>query len=191
MTLDGAGGREAEATSPPPVATAIKARGGFRRWQPAPPLDGLPSASALALGYGAFIIPVEGFEGILGLRLSTKGADIASLLGLPDLLREARAFGQRRVGTELADMQSVLGQQETIGSVGDGGALTFGHLPLLALALVFLSSLLVVGAVLPPGVVARIPVSSVRYERVREPLALAAIGILLPVAVIALATALG
>jgi hypothetical protein len=172
-------------------ATLLRPSGGVRRSRPAPSLDGLPSASLLALGFGAFIIPVDGFERILGVRLSTSGPDIASLLGLPDFLRGARAFGQRRAGTEFPDVQSVLGQQETLGELGNGGSLTFGHLPLLALALVFFSSLLVVGAVLPPGVVARTPVSPVRYEHLREPLALAAIGILLPVAIVALATALG
>jgi hypothetical protein len=62
--------------------------------------------------------------------------------------------------------------------------------PLIALALVFLSSLLLVGAVMPPGVVARTPVSPTQYARLRQPLALASIAILLPVALVALAAAL-
>jgi hypothetical protein len=113
-----------------------------------------------------------------------------SLLGFPEFLREARAKAQRRAGSALPELQRVLGKQETISGSGSGGALTFGQLPLIALALVLLSSLLLVGAVLPPGVVARTPMSPGRYEALREPLALAAICILLPVAVVALAVAL-
>jgi hypothetical protein len=86
-------------------------------------------------------------------------------------------------------VQGVLGQQETI-DIGEGGALTFGQLPLIAPALVLLSSLLLVGAVIPPGLVARTPVPPARYDALREPLAPAAIGILVPVAVLALAVAL-
>jgi hypothetical protein len=55
---------------------------------------------------------------------------------------------------------------------------------------VLLSTLLLIGTVLPPGVVARTPVSPARYESFRQPLTLAAIGILLPVAVVALVVAL-
>lgn len=61
-------------------------------------------------------------------------------------------------------------------------------LPLHTLGLVFLSSLLLMGAALPQGVVARARVSSVSFARFREPLGLAALGILVPVAVF---TALG
>jgi hypothetical protein len=122
-------------------------------------------------------------------ELGISGADILSLLDLPDFLRQGRATAQRRPNSGFPDLD-VLGQQVTIGGVGNGGALTFGELPLIALALVLLSSLLLVGAVLPPGVVARTPVSPARYEGVRQPLALAAIAILLPVAVVALAIAL-
>jgi hypothetical protein len=84
----------------------------------------------------------------------------------------------------------VLGQQATIDDLGDGGALTFGQLPLLALARVLLSTLLLIGAVLPAGVLTHTPLSPARYEGLRQPFALAAIAILLPVAVVALATAL-
>jgi hypothetical protein len=123
-------------------------------------------------------------------ELGISGADILSLLGFPDFLRQARASAPRRPDGGRPDVD-VLGQQVTIGEVGNGGALTFGQLPLIALALVLLSSLLLVGAVLPPGVVARTSVSRARYDGLRQSFALAAIGILLPVAVIALATALG
>lgn len=138
-------------------------------------------------------MPVDGSADLLGLlalsELGISGADILSLLGLPDSLRQGRASAQRRPDSGLPDLD-VLGQQVTIGDVGDGGALTFGQLPLIALALVLLSSLLLVGAVAPPGVVARAPVSPARYERLRQPLALAALGILLPVAAVALAIGL-
>jgi hypothetical protein len=116
-------------------------------------------------------------------------ADIFSLLGLPDVLGQGRAATERRADSGLPDL-GALGQQATIGDPGSGGELTFGQLPLLALALVLLSSLLLVGAVLPPGVVARTPVSPASFARVRQPLALAAIAILLPVAFVALAAAL-
>jgi hypothetical protein len=84
----------------------------------------------------------------------------------------------------------VLGQQLAIPDLGDGGALSFGQLPLVALALVLLSSLLLVGAVMPPGVVARTPISLNTFARLRQPLALTAIVILLPVAFVTLLAAL-
>jgi hypothetical protein len=156
-------------------------------------LRSLPSPASVALRYGAFIVPVDGGAqrfGLFGSGLGLHGADIMSLLGFPEFLREARANAQRRAESALPELQRVLGKQETIGGSGSGGALTFGQLPLIALALVLLSSLLLVGAVLPPGVVARTPMPPGRYEALREPLALAAICILLPVAVVALAVAL-
>jgi hypothetical protein len=121
--------------------------------------------------------------------LGASGANILSLLGFPDFLRQARAHAERRPESGLPDLD-VLGQQVTIGDLGNGGDLTFGQLPLLALALVLLSSLLLIAAVLPTGVVARTSVSPAQYEGFRQPLALAAIAILLPVAVVALAIAL-
>jgi hypothetical protein len=186
------------ATSASAFGTAIESRARYRpaRYRPlqqSPSLVSLPSANSVALGYGAFIIPVDGGARLfspLGLsELGISGADILSLLGLPHFLRQGRASAQRRPDKGLPDL-GVLGQQVTIGGVDNGGALTFGQLPLIALALVLLSSLLLVGAVLPPGVVARTPVSPAQYEGVRQPLALAAIGILLPVAVVALTIAL-
>jgi hypothetical protein len=113
---------------------------------------------------------------------------------LPDFLRVGRAQAVRRAGSEvsaLPDVKQVLGQQRAISDLDDGGGLTFGQLPLVALALVLVSSGLLVGAVLPPGLVARTPVSPTTYARAREPLALAALGILVPVAVVALVVALG
>lgn len=64
----------------------------------------------------------------------------------------------------------------------------FNDMPIHTLSLVFLSSLLLLGAALPQGVVARARVSSASFARCREPLGLAALGILVPVAVF---TALG
>lgn len=97
---------------------------------------------------------------------------------------------QRRPDSGLGDVQGVLGQQATAGSLGNDGDLIFERLPLLALALVLLSSLLLVGAVLPAGVVARSPVSPERFAQFRQPLAHSAMAILLPVAFVALAAAL-
>jgi hypothetical protein len=116
-------------------------------------------------------------------------ADILSLLGLPNFQREERARATRRPGGGDGKVE-VLGQQLAIPDLGDGGALTFGQLPLVALALVLLSSLLLVGAVLPPAVVARTPISVNTFARLRQPLALAAIVILLPVAFVTLLAAL-
>lgn len=185
-------GREspAKATTSPAFGATLEPRIGYRRSQESPPLRRLPSPGSLALRYGAFIVPVDGASlfGPHGSLLGSSRTDILSLFGFPELLRRERAASQRRPDAGLPELQSILGQQKTI--VGDGGELTFGQLPLIALALVFLSSLLVVGAVLPPGVVARTPVPPERYAALREPLALAAIGILLPVVVVALAVAL-
>jgi hypothetical protein len=114
-------------------------------------------------------------------------ADILSLLGLPTLQREDRAHATRRSGGGKVE---VLGQQLAIPDFGAGAALSFGQLPLVALALVLLSSLLLVGAVLPPGLVARTPISLQTFARVRQPLAVAAIAILLPVAFVTLLAAL-
>jgi hypothetical protein len=114
---------------------------------------------------------------------------ILSLLGFPDVRRDGRAQATRRPGSGLPDVQRVLADQATI-DLADGGGLTFGQLPLLALSLVLFSSLLLVAALLPPGVVARLPLSPARFGRFRQPLALAAMAVLLPVAVISLAAAL-
>jgi hypothetical protein len=90
------------------------------------------------------------------------------------------------------NVQRVLGERATVATTGGGGggALTFGRLPFVALSLVLLSSFLLVGALLPAGAVAHTPVSPAFYARVRQPLALAAVGILIPLAVGSLAAAL-
>jgi hypothetical protein len=172
-----------------------------------PPLVALPKSKAVALDFGAFIVPVgAAAPGVGGLGISDASgyvtvdglvgadglvgeADILSLLGLPNFQREGRARATRRPGGGDGKVE-VLGQQLAIPDLGDGGALTFGQLPLVALALVLLSSLLLVGAVLPPGVVARTPISVNTFARLRQPLALAAIVILLPVAFVTLLAAL-
>jgi hypothetical protein len=183
-----------EARSAPAFGTAIGSSAAYRPSRQSSFLVGLPSANAVALRYGAFIVPVDDGAHLFGLHglmeLGASGADILSLLGFPDFLRQGRARGERRPDSGLPDLD-VLGQQATIGDLRNGGDLTFGQLPLLALALVLLSSLFLVAAVLPPGVVARTPVPAARYEGLRQPLALAAIVVLLPVAVVALAAALG
>jgi hypothetical protein len=56
----------------------------------------------------------------------------------------------------------------------------------LPLGLVLLSSLLLAVAVLPPSVLARTPLSPASFASYRQPLALAAIGILVPVALFTL-----
>jgi hypothetical protein len=68
--------------------------------------------------------------------------------------------------------------------------LALQEVPILTLSLVLLSSLLLVGAALPPGIVARTPMSQATFERYREPLGLAAIGILIPVALLSVLAAL-
>ena len=96
---------------------------------------------------------------------------------------------QRRSESPSGEVQRVLGQQATAGSLGNDGEL-IGQLPLLALGLVLLSSLLLAGAVLPPAFVARSPVSPERFAQFRQPLANSAMALLLPVAFVALAAAL-
>jgi hypothetical protein len=181
------------------AGAAFAAGRSYRPSQSADPyLFALPSSNAAALDYGAFIVPSggDGRPALFGLGTrALRGVEpsLFDLLGLPDFLRVGRAQAVRRAGTELnalPDVKQVLGEQQAISDVGEGGGLTFGQLPLVALALVLVSSGLLVGAVLPPGVVARTPVSPSSYARAREPLALAALGILVPVAVVALVVAL-
>jgi hypothetical protein len=143
-----------------------------------------PSLAGQAASRGARLI------GSLGLRNPRSGgAGILSLQGLPDVLRDTRAQMQRRPESQPGEVQRVLGQQATAGSLGNDSELT-GQLPLLALGLVLLSSLLLVGAVLPPALVSRSPVSPERFAQFRQPLANAAMAFLLPVAFVALAAAL-
>jgi hypothetical protein len=119
--------------------------------------------------------------------------DLLSLLGFPDFLREGRARAARHPGSAvngLPGAEQVLGEQATLTDLGEGGGLTFGQLPLLAFALVLFSSVLLLSAVLPPGVVSRARLSPASYARARQPLVLASIGILVPVALVALIVAL-
>jgi hypothetical protein len=180
-------------------AAFASSRSPYRPSQEPPYLLGLPSSSSAELKYGALIVPTNGaIRGLFGLgrgALRVGEPNLLALLGLPDFLRVSRAQSVRRrvddgALSALPDVQEVLGQQRTLTDLGDGGGLTFGQLPLLALGLVLVSSLLLVGAVLPPGVVARTSMSPTNYARAREPLALAALGILVPVAVVALVVAL-
>ena len=172
------------------------------------PLVGLPTPNAVALDFGALIVPVDaaargpeglglsdasgfgfvGADSLAGAHGLVGEADVLSLLGLPNIQREDRARATRPDGGD--GKVEVLGQQLAIPELGEGGALSFGQLPLVALALVLVSSLLLVGAVLPPGVVARTPISLNTFARARQPLALAAIVILLPVAFVTLLAAL-
>jgi hypothetical protein len=107
-------------------------------------------------------------------------ADIVSLF-FPDAVSGGRARPTRRSETAFPDVQRALGKRATV-EVNNEGTLGFGQLPLLALSLVLLSSLLLVGALLPPGVIARAGVSPIRYRRMRQPLALTAVAVLLPLA---------
>jgi hypothetical protein len=171
----------------------------FRPSQEGPYLFGLPSSRSVASDFGAFIVPFDGagprdlrqiqpLRRLAGLR--ARQPDVLSALGFPDFLRQARAKPDRRSREQPSVVRDVLGEQVTISDLPDGGGLTFGSLPLLALTLVLFSSLLLVGAVLPPGVIARARLSPADFARFRQPLALAAIGILVPVAVVALLVAL-
>jgi hypothetical protein len=159
-------------------------------------LLGLPSASSVAIDYGAFTAPVFAAAGDLRRfgpfgrsALRAGAANMLSLVNFPDFPRGGRTRPTSHAGSELPDVQGVLGDQATI-KPGDGGGLTFGQFPVLALSLVLLSSLLLVGALLPPGVIAHTPVSPARFAGIRQRLALAAIAILLPVALVSLAAAL-
>jgi Helix-turn-helix domain len=58
----------------------------------------------------------------------------------------------------------------------------FEDVPVPTFVLLFLSSLLLFGAALPQGVLSRFHVSSASFARYREPMGLAALGILVPVA---------
>jgi transcriptional regulator with XRE-family HTH domain len=75
---------------------------------------------------------------------------------------------------------------EVLSERGDGDGVSFGESQLIPLGLALLSSLLLIGAVLPPGVIARAGVSPMSFARYRQPLALAAIGLLVAVAVFTL-----
>jgi hypothetical protein len=124
-------------------------------------------------------------------KLRVGKGDVFSLLRFPRLLRGGRARAPERLVAAFPDVQRVLGKQATVTTDGGGGgALSFGQLPFVALSLVLLSSLLLVGALLPPAVIAQTPVSPAVFGRIRQPLALAAVAILIPVAVGSLAALL-
>jgi hypothetical protein len=189
-----AGGQERTSTTPEARGAALGSTAAYRSAYGSPAVVSLPSSRAVALDFGAFIVPAGDRAGrvrrlrALGLsELQPGEADIFSLLGFPDVQRGGRARSTRRADSGITD---VLGKQAQIGELGEGGQLTFGQLPLIALALVLLSSLLLVGALMPPGIVARTPVSPTQYARLRQPLALASIAILLPVSFVAFAAAL-
>jgi hypothetical protein len=108
---------------------------------------------------------------------------------IPDFPSDGRTQAATRLGGPFPNVEQVLGDQAAVGLEDDSG-LTFGQLPLLALLLVLVSSVLLVGALLPPGVIARTPLSPLRFARIRQRLALAAVVILIPVAFASLAAAL-
>jgi hypothetical protein len=176
------------------AGAAIASRAASRPSLPRRSVVGLPSSRSAAVDYGAIIKPVDatrgaGLLGSLGLRNPrTGGADVLSVLGLPDFLRDAGAR-ERRPDSGVGNVQGVLGQQATSGGLGNGG-LGSEDLPLFAFGLLAVSSLLLLAAVVPAGVVARTPISPVSFARVRQPLALTAIAILLPLAFVALSGAL-
>jgi hypothetical protein len=125
-------------------------------------------------------------------KLRTGKPDVLSLVRFPEMLQGGHARPVKRSVTGFPDVQRVLGEQATVTTGGEGGgALTFGQFPFLALSLVLLSSLLLVGALLPTGLIARTPVSAASFARLRQPLAMAAVGILIPLAVSSLVAALG
>jgi hypothetical protein len=123
------------------------------------------------------------------LRVRARKGDVLSLLDFPDFLQTGLGRATERSGTGLPNVQRVLGAQATVDRGGDGG-LRFGQAPFVALSLVLLSSLLLVGALLPPAVVALTPFSPARFARVRQRLVLIAVAILVPVALGSLAAAL-
>jgi hypothetical protein len=118
--------------------------------------------------------------------------DVLSLLSdYPGFLKggPTRAASPR---TEIVfpEVPRVLGARAELDTGSGAGSLGLGQLPAVALTLVFLASLLIVGSLLPPSVVARTPVPVARFARLRQPLALAAVGILIPLAVLSTAAAL-
>jgi hypothetical protein len=157
--------------------------------------EGARSPGSGRLNEGALVRTRE--RGRVDLRSRVRGArypsknDVLSLTGFPDFLqgRAPEATGRSRTG--LPDVRRALGERARVDTGGErADVLSFGQLPSAALSLVLLSSLLLIGALLPPGVVARTPVSPARFARIRQPLAVAAVAILAPLAVASLAAAL-
>jgi hypothetical protein len=112
-----------------------------------------------------------------------------SFLTFPGPQGEHGVQTRSRASTGLPDLERVLGNQAPV-EPGSGVRLSFGQLPLLALSLVLVSAFLLIGALLPPRMLEHARVPPARCARVRESLALAALGILLPVAVGSLAVGL-
>jgi hypothetical protein len=144
--------------------------------------------------YGA-LVPADAIMSLRDLRFRDLGSragpgDVLSRLDFPDFLQGAPARAAKHSGTGLPDVQRVLGVQAGVGGEGGVGGLGIGRLQFVALSLVLLSSLLLVGALLPPAVIAHSPLSPARFARIRQPLTLVAVAILLPVAVGSLAAAL-
>jgi hypothetical protein len=130
-------------------------------------------------------------QGLLDRSEQRAGENERPSLLIPDFPSDGRAQAASQSGSQFPNVDQVLGEQAAIEPGDGGGGLTFGQLPLLALVLLLVSTLLLTGALLPPGVIARTPLSPVRFARLRQPLALAAIVILIPVAFASLAAALG
>jgi hypothetical protein len=127
-------------------------------------------------------------------RAHREKRDVLSLMGFPRFLTggsHVRTAGPRAT-ISLPEVRRVLGAQRTTVDRGPSGIsnLGLGLLPAVALSLVFLATLLLVGSLLPPSLVARTPISTAGFARLRQPLALAATGILAPLALVSLAAAL-
>jgi hypothetical protein len=157
-------------------------------------VGGERSSGSVALDHDAAVLRGGGIRradlrgpALRGMRAQKR--DVLALAGFPHFLKGASTGATGRSGTGLPDVQRVLGDQATVAR-GGGDGLSFGPLPSVALSLVLLSSLLLVGALLPAGVLARTPLSPARFARFRQPLALAAVAILIPLAVGSLAAAL-
>jgi transcriptional regulator with XRE-family HTH domain len=130
-------------------------------------------------GNGAGELIERRYATFLGLDLGTSTPAVAAEPAVASAVRPSRDVSL----AEWLALLAALGPPLVIAL-----PFVFEDVPLHTLGLVFLSSLLLLGAALPQGVVARARVSSAAFARFREPLGLAALGILVPVAVF---TALG
>jgi hypothetical protein len=154
---------------------------------------GIPAKSLRALewdrrdllgGNGAGELIERRYATFLGLDLGTP-APAPAAAAEPTVVAEAKPPAPSR-DVSLAEWLSLLA------ALGPPLVVSlpfvFDDVPPHTLGLVFLASLLLLGAALPQGVLARARLSSAAFARYREPLGLAALGILVPVAVF---TALG
>jgi transcriptional regulator with XRE-family HTH domain len=131
------------------------------------------------------------YAAFLGLEEAPPPAETAEAPASPRRVRRAVWIPLLAGLTPLLVIGLVYGLGEVVGEgEGDGDGLNLGELQLLPVALVLLSSLLLVGAALPPNLVARTSVPPASFARYRQPLALAGIGILVSVAVFTLLVAL-